>query len=313
MLQFRVVVPSDRTDELVVRLLGVPTIHNVVRLPGAARRPDGDLVQFDVPNEMANSVITGLRSMGIEHVGSITVDRIDMSLSDIAMIAEAEAPGDPHDAVIWEEVEARLRDEATLSIGLVVLMIAAVLIAAVGILTDSVVLIVGAMVIGPEYGAISAMALGLYKRRPQRVARAAKAMAISFPAAILASYVLTEIIDGMGRTPAAYESGLRPLTSFISHPDVFSLIIAAVAAVAGTVSLTQGRSGALVGVLVSVTTIPAAANVGVALAHGRGDEAGGAAWQLVLNLVTIVVVSAATLWLEAVALRSIHRAEPPRV
>ena len=45
-----------------------------------------------------------------------------------------------------------------------ILLVIAGLIGAVGILTNSQILIVGAMVVGPEYSAIIAVALGLSKR-----------------------------------------------------------------------------------------------------------------------------------------------------
>ena len=53
-----------------------------------------------------------------------------------------------------------------------------------------------------------------------------------------------------------------------------------------------------IGVLISVTTIPAAANVGVATAYGDWHEVGGAAAQLGLNLACIVVAGIATLTLQ---------------
>jgi uncharacterized membrane protein len=40
-------------------------------------------------------------------------------------------------------------------------------------------------------------------------------------------------------------------------------------------SLSTAKSGALIGVLISVTTIPAAANVGVASAYGDWTSFGG--------------------------------------
>ena len=49
---------------------------------------------------------------------------------------------------------------------------------------------------------------------------------------------------------------------------------------AGVLSLTSAKSGALIGVLISVTTIPAAANIGVAAAYGDGEEWRGAMVQL---------------------------------
>ena len=73
------------------------------------------------------------------------------------------------------------------------------------------------------------------------------------------------------------------------------MIIAVLAGVAGAVSLTEARSGASVGVLISVTTIPAASNVGVALAMSRFHEAVGALGQLTLNLVILAVVGAITM------------------
>jgi uncharacterized membrane protein len=73
------------------------------------------------------------------------------------------------------------------------------------------------------------------------------------------------------------------------------VIVAAIAAVAGMVSPTSAKSSALIGVVISVTTVPAAANVGVAAADHRYAEAAGAGLQLVINLSTIVLAGTATL------------------
>lgn len=295
MLHFRVVTPPGTGASLAGRLLEEPAVHNVVVLPGTARRPDGDVVQFDVAREAANQVLDRLRAERLEHLGSIAVERIDMAFSDVAAAAERAAPGDPSEAVIWEEVEARVRDESGLSVSFVVMLAIAVALAAVGILTDSAVLIVGAMVVGPEYGPLASIAMGLHKGRAPRVWRGVRTLVVSFPVAILATWLLTLMIDAVDRTPAAYRDGLRPVTQFISRPDLFSVLVAVLAGVAGTLALTEARAGTLIGVLVSVTTVPAAANIGVALAHGRGDEATGAFAQLLLNLAAIALVGSVTL------------------
>ena len=69
---------------------------------------------------------------------------------------------------------------------------------------------------------------------------------------------------------------MRPLTAFVSQPDATSVIVAYLAGTAGILSLTSAKSGALVGVLISVTTIPAAGNIGLAAAYEDWSEAGGA-------------------------------------
>jgi uncharacterized hydrophobic protein (TIGR00271 family) len=317
-LHVRVVTPPERCTDLLDRLHSNDAVINVAVLPGASRRPAGDVVMFDVANETANEVIADLRALGLDRVGSIAVERIAVSLSDVAARAEAHAPGDTSEAVVWEEVEARIRDESALSATFIALLVVAVLIGAVGILTDSAILIVGAMVVGPEYPALSSISLGVHKRRLRRVRRGLVTIGVGFSAAIAAALLFGAIIRATDRTPRVYELGLRPVTDFISHPDFFTVIVAVLAGVAGTLSLTEAKAGTLVGVLVSVTTVPAASNIGLALAYGRGEEAWGASQQLLLNLVLLVFAGAATMrvqywaWARLGARRAARAANPRR-
>jgi uncharacterized membrane protein len=73
-----------------------------------------------------------------------------------------------------------------------------------------------------------------------------------------------------------------------------SLMVAAVAGVAGMMAF-ERPSGAAVGVAISVTTIPAAAYVGAAMAMGRDDPMWGALGVLLANVVMLVAASTATL------------------
>ena len=73
-------------------------------------------------------------------------------------------------------------------------------------------------------------------------------------------------------------------------------------------SLTTAKSSVLVGVLISVTTIPAASNVGVAAAYGDWSTAEGAALQLILNLTSICAASLVTLTIQRrIYVRRRHR------
>ena len=51
----------------------------------------------------------------------------------------------------------------------------------------------------------------------------------------------------------------------------------------------------LLGVFISVTTIPAAASVGISIAYSSRSEARGSMVQLLLNVVLLIVVGAAGL------------------
>ena len=272
------------------------TVLNIVHLPGVARRPGGDLILCDVAREDASVVLSELREIGIPEEGSIAVETIDTSISAAADAAEHAASGAPADAVVWEEVESHTSESAELSGSFLAFMILATLIAGVGILTDSVVLIIGAMVVGPEFGPLAGLCVALVQRRSNLARRSFVALAVGFPVAIAATYVGTLLLRAGGRGPERLEE--HPATLFISSPDLFSLIVAVLAGVAGVLSLSTAKSGALIGVLISVTTIPAAANVGVAAAYRDWAEFRGAAFQLGVNLIAILLSGATTLALQ---------------
>jgi hypothetical protein len=106
-LHLRLVVPSDRVDDVCDLLTGSDVVTNVVRFPGAAIDPAGDVVLANVARESASGVIEALRERDLERLGSISAYEVTLSLSDRARAAEEAAPGHGTDAVVWEEVEAR--------------------------------------------------------------------------------------------------------------------------------------------------------------------------------------------------------------
>lgn len=293
-VHLRLVIPGPRTDDVLRGLRDSPAVINIIHMPGASIKPDGDLVLCDVAREEVSVVIDQLRRTGIEEDGSISIDAIDSSISTEASRAALAARGSSADAVIWEEIEARTSESAELSLSFLAFMVLATLIAAIGILTDSQILIIGAMVVGPEFGPLAGLCVALVERRTALAARSFKALVVGFPSAIVVTLAVVLILKGFDQTPETIDAQGRA-TFFIAHPDVFSVLVALIAGAAGLLSLTTTKSGALMGVLISVTTIPAAANVGVAIAYTDGSEFKGALAQLGLNLFCIVVAGTATL------------------
>jgi uncharacterized hydrophobic protein (TIGR00271 family) len=176
-----------------------------------------------------------------------------------------------------------------------VLLAIAALIGAVGILTNSQILIVGAMVVGPEYNAIMGVALGISRRAGAEVRDGLLALWWGFLAAIALTLLFGLAVRASGKTPAPFLQGVRPVADLINTPNIFSVIVAVLAGLVGVVSLTESRANALIGVFISVTTIPAAASVGVSIAYSSWSEAGGSVLQLLLNVVLLIVVGAAGL------------------
>ncbi|MEJ7787383.1 MAG: DUF389 domain-containing protein, partial [Solirubrobacteraceae bacterium] len=285
------------------------SVLNVIHLPGAARNPSGDLILCDVAREDASVVLAELRELGLAEQGTIAIETVDTSISTAASSAERAAAGSPADAVVWEEVESRTSESAKLSGSFLAFMVLATLIAGVGILTDSVILIIGAMVVGPEFGPLAGVCVALVHRRLDLARRSLIALAVGFPLAIGVTYAATLLLRAADRGPAQLAD--HPATLFISSPDLFSVVVAVLAGIAGVISLSTAKSGALIGVLISVTTIPAAANVGVAGAYRDWGEFSGAAYQLGINLIAIVLAGVATLGIQRAFYIRRRRASSP--
>ncbi len=295
MLHVRVIAPPELAPAALEYLNGSESVTNVIHLPGSARKPSGDLILCDVAREDCSVITAALTKLGLKEYGAVALESIDAMLSEAAVQAEEHAEGSASDAVVWEQVSAETSESAELSGSFLAFMMLATLLAAVGILTDSVILVIGAMVVGPEFGPIAAMCVAIAERRMSLAKRSALALLAGFPAAIIAAFALTLVLRACDVIPGALSSHERAQTWFISHPDVFSPIVALLAGVAGMLSLTTAKSGALIGVLISVTTIPAAANIGVAAAYGDLAELRGAAAQLAINLGMLLLSSVCTL------------------
>ncbi|MFE2356093.1 DUF389 domain-containing protein [Streptomyces parvulus] len=295
MLHLRLITAADRTDEvvgLIDRTVG--TTHLVV-LPGAAREPEGDVVMCDVAREAGDELIGRLRALGIDSCGAITAENIDLSLSERADKAEKDAPGEPADAVLWEQLEEATHEESTLSITYVAFITLATMIAACGVVLDNAILIVGAMAVGPEFGPLAGICTAIVQRAPRLALRSALALVVGFAVAMLATVGFSLFMDAVDLFSEAQLEADRPNTGFVYAPDWFSFVVAVLAGAAGTLSLTSAKSGALVGVAISVTTVPAAANAAVALFYDDTHQAWRSTEQLLLNLVAIILAGTLTL------------------
>src|SRR6476619_2109373 len=191
MIHIRLVSPPDITAGLVDRLARDAGVCDLIVLEGVARNPDGDAVQFDVINAAANGVLQDLRDRGVAERGSIVIEDVGAALSGRATAAEARAPRAMNVSPVWEQAEARIRSGGRYPPSWFGLLAIAGLIAAVGIFTNSQILIVGAMVVGPEYAAIISVALGVNKSDRLRVRGGLIALFVGFTVAIIATLVFS--------------------------------------------------------------------------------------------------------------------------
>ena len=307
LLNLRLAVPPHLTGQVRELLAGDERVTNVVVLPGAAVDPAGDAVLADVAREAASELLGRLDEMGLGSDGAMSVSEVTSAPYLRAREAAEAAPGSPEDAVVWRMVEEEAWSNSGSSVSFYAFLTLATALAAIAVITDSSILVVGAMVVGPEFGPVAAIATGLVLRRWGLVPRSLGLLVRGFAVAVVVVACLALLARGLGWIDPSTVTRPRPLTGFIWQPDRWSFIVALLAGFAGVLSLTSGKSSALVGVFISVTTVPALGNLALGLALWQWAEVLGSALQLAVNLTGMVLAGVITLVVQRVGWHVVQR------
>jgi len=294
----RISVPSHLTRDVERVLVEDPAVSSLAVARGSSLLPPGDVVSADVAREAANDIVDQLRALGVHREGTLQVEPVGTWLSQRGFEADRRTPGSSADSVVWADVTQRSYEDSEFNWTYVSFMCLATLIAGIAIVLDSQILVIGAMVLGPEFGAVAALGVALVRRRLSLLRLATRTLLGGFAIAIGVTMLAALLGRALGWVTASDLLAQRPDTSFIYTPDKWSFIVALIAAAAGVLSLTSARVGGLSGVFISVTTIPAAANVAMGLAFGIGDEVAGSSLQLLLNITGMALAGWLTLALQ---------------
>ncbi|QNG36407.1 DUF389 domain-containing protein [Geodermatophilaceae bacterium NBWT11] len=310
LLHLRLTVPADRCGEVLAVLGAHVGVTHLVHLPGVVRRPDGDLVMCDVARESVDELVDELQRHGVERDGGIAIESIDTSLSETTDRSVRDAPGDGADAVVWDQVVQTADEESRLTLTFCAFLTIATLLAALAIVTDSAVLLIGGMVMGPEFSPLAGIALGLVHRHRAVIQHSVRSLTVGFAIATVLTIGFCLALRGLGWADVGDLLAERPATGFITRPDRWSFPVAFIAGVAGMLALTSSKSASLVGVFISVTTVPAVAAFSLGVAFGDWADAGRSVLQLGINVVGILLAAVLTLLVLKAVWRRVPRAVP---
>ncbi|MFF2372163.1 DUF389 domain-containing protein [Agromyces sp. NPDC058110] len=306
MLNVRVTAPHALAGSLRERLIAEPTVSNVALVPGVALAGEGDVLFFELARENANNIMRMLRHAGVPAVGSIVVSDALAVVSDAAAEAERAAPGHPADGVLWAQLADTSREDSRPSWSFFAFLLLATLIAGIGRLLDQPILIIGAMVVGPEFAPIAAICYAIVRRKRGIAGMASLTLFGGFALSALIAWGVWAVLYALGAFTFE-QATTGPMTEFIVAPDAWSFVIALLAGIAGVLSLTTSKSSALVGVFISITTVPAVGTIGLTLAVGAWDESVAALVQLAINLAGLLIAGTATLFVQLHVGRRIGR------
>ncbi len=292
MLLLRLAVPPNRAAEVTAALERERGVTGISRHREVVVGTGEDEVTAWVREASVDEVLAELRSLGVVRRGSLTLAREQVIVpGPLPWSIPQLDPG--AQVVVWEEVEGHAGTTARLTPRYLALMGIAGLIAAVGILESSPVPIVGAMAVSPDLLPLVSIAYGLATRRPRIAGLAVATLAAGLLACVVFAGAIGAIADLFDLADDA-ASDRAFLVGFVITPSVLGALVALAAGVAGMLSFQTQQGGAAVGVAISITTIPAAAAIGVALVQGEWSDLLGAVSVLAANLTCVAIGGTAT-------------------
>jgi len=271
MLQLRVFGDSPAMGDVAERLSALPGVRH---LSTSGRGHDGSaLVTADVSAAVADAALEMVRGVGIPSE--------DISLLRLDTIGPASAADEPV-ALIWADLLGQARVNARTAVRFLVFMGVAGVIAGFGVIDEDQVLIVGAMAVAPDLLPVTAVCTGLVLRRSRLIRAGLGSLLIGLAVACLLAAAVTGFLNLFDLLPAGFAVHEIGLASQ-QHVEAETILVALAAGVAGMLAV-ETRASMGVGVAISVTTIPAAAFLGVAAGVGQFTKSLGALSVLGANI-----------------------------
>ena len=270
---------ETRARAEVAERLGVLAGVSGVRQVEATRRGSSVLLASVRPLAV-DAMVDELHDLGVPDA-SITLVHVDV----VGRAAAARA----QTSLVWEEVLGAAWVNARPIARYLAFMFAAGVIGCYGVVDRNAILIVGAMAVAPDLLPITAAGVGLVGGRPALVGRAVATIALGMAIAVLAAAALAFAQNQLDLIPSgfSFDSASAALGG-LNTVDDETIVVALIAGVAGMLAL-ETRASSAVGVAISVTTIPAAAYLGVATGFGEIGEAAGTLGVLSMNITAMVV------------------------
>lgn len=282
--------PPDRAALLVEELSTFDGTVTLSRQRHASVQPPGDVVTVEVLDRAVSPLFALL-----SRYGAGSEDDVSVSTSEptgiVSASSSAALAGDPASSS-FEEVETMLEREATMGANKAAAMAAAGGIAAVGILTNSVHLVIGAMVIAPGFEPFLKLALRV-TGRGRSFNRGLIDIAVGWTVLIVGAAVGALVLRSFGvslDSPSGGYLSHGALESYWRDLTASATVVAVVGAAAGAILVMSNRPVLTAGVMIALALVPGAALVGVAVVEADPGLAidGARRWAHDAVVVTVV-------------------------
>jgi uncharacterized hydrophobic protein (TIGR00271 family) len=292
MLRLRSSVPHHRAEEFGALLRQLDGVSRLVRQDDESRESKHYVFVADVEPSCADRLVEEIARMGFG------ADDYVLTRMEVIAPQRHHRYGEAGEGFAWIEVLGEARANSRPLARYLALINVAAVIAALGVITSSPILIVGAMAVSPDLLPICATSVGLVRGDRDLARRAFATLVLGLGLVVVTAAVLSALLKLTGALPADFDVDRSSLSN-LAVTDYSIVLIALAAGVAGMLAF-ETRASQAVGVAISVTTIPASAYLGVAIGGGGIEHALGALVVLTVNVSLLILSGTLTLLVQRI-------------
>lgn len=293
----QVSLPSEHTEKILPRIKELKGLISLRIQTNGSTKPQGDVLSFELTNPCVTEFLRIMEEQNLlknENI-SITTSQLD---SIIAPAYSRQILSETHETS-WEEALKGSLHNSNMTLNSSILMFISGVIAAIGIVMNSLHIVIGAMLIAPGFEPITRMSMGIVAKHIDWK-NGGKDLLKGYFLLILGSIAGAYILIGFDKDILPGTSTYLPagvLLNYWSSITAVSLITSAFAAIAGCLVVLSNKNVLTAGVMVALALIPAATLIGIGLVGADYALAGKAGLKLFLEIVIVAVVSGAVfLW-----------------
>ncbi|MGB3532182.1 MAG: DUF389 domain-containing protein [Microcoleaceae cyanobacterium] len=188
----------------------------------------------------------------------------------------------------------KVSQQAQLTRSYLVFMAMAGILAAVALLTNSIPVLIGSMVIAPALPPLGLVSLALVVKKPQLAFKGLTTALVGFLVAMIFAMLTTWILNITHVIPEETNLLGKELLEERVRPGWYSVIAAMAAGISGSIALVQQKTDTLVGVVAALALVPALAAAGIAFLSKDPSRGVGGLLLFGINVGFIILSGIAT-------------------